>query len=309
MTRRDFLKGAAATAAAGLGPAAFAAKPDQIRAVLLHLGMNMWGDWRAPGEEVCEGVRYARDHVFFDETVWRKTVDHARARGLNMVLMDIGEFVRYPSHPELAVKGSWEPARLNAEVRRLRSLGLEPIPKLNFASPHDSWLKEYHRMLGTSAYYRVVSDVIRDVCEIFERPRFLHIGWDEESWEYQRQFPFAVVRQRAVWWHDFLWLGETVRKLGMRPWTWVGEWIGDSYLKKCPKDVLQSNYCYDSRGLGFDIEKARKIIAGIKEAEAKGSGVISVNGKMVDRPVVLRAQRTMELAIASGILTREEAYE
>ncbi|MCQ2145835.1 MAG: citrate (pro-3S)-lyase subunit beta [Bacteroidales bacterium] len=58
-----------------------------------------------------------------------------------------------------------------------------------------------------------------------------------------------------------------------------------------------------------DIEKARKIIAGIKEAEAKGSGVISVNGKMVDRPVVLRAQRTMELAIASGILTREEAYE
>lgn len=57
------------------------------------------------------------------------------------------------------------------------------------------------------------------------------------------------------------------------------------------------------------IEKARKIIAGIKEAEAKGSGVISVNGKMVDRPVVLRAQRVMELAVASGILTREEAFE
>mgnify|MGYP003299795546 CR=1 FL=1 len=55
-----------------------------------------------------------------------------------------------------------------------------------------------------------------------------------------------------------------------------------------------------------DIEKARKIIAGIKEAEAKGSGVISVNGKMVDRPVVLRAQRTIDLAIASGILTKED---
>lgn len=57
------------------------------------------------------------------------------------------------------------------------------------------------------------------------------------------------------------------------------------------------------------IEKAKKIIAGIKEAEAKGSGVISVNGKMVDRPVVIRAERVMELAIASGILTKEEAYE
>lgn len=54
------------------------------------------------------------------------------------------------------------------------------------------------------------------------------------------------------------------------------------------------------------IEKARTIIAAIKEAEKKGSGVIAVNGKMVDRPVVLRAQRTIDLAIASGVLTEED---
>ena len=57
------------------------------------------------------------------------------------------------------------------------------------------------------------------------------------------------------------------------------------------------------------IEKAKKIIAGIKEAEKRGSGVLAVNGKMVDRPVVMRAERTLELAIASGVLTKEEAYE
>ena len=44
------------------------------------------------------------------------------------------------------------------------------------------------------------------------------------------------------------------------------------------------------------IEKARTILAAIKEAEKKGSGVIAVNGKMVDRPVVIRAQRTIDLA-------------
>jgi len=55
-----------------------------------------------------------------------------------------------------------------------------------------------------------------------------------------------------------------------------------------------------------DINKALKIIAAIKEAEKKGSGVIAVNGKMVDRPVVLRAQRTIDLAIASGVLTKED---
>lgn len=55
-----------------------------------------------------------------------------------------------------------------------------------------------------------------------------------------------------------------------------------------------------------DIQKALTILAAIKEAEKKGSGVIAVNGKMVDRPVVIRAQRTIDLAIASGILTKED---
>ena len=55
-----------------------------------------------------------------------------------------------------------------------------------------------------------------------------------------------------------------------------------------------------------DILKARTIIAAIREAKAKGSGVIAVNGKMVDRPVVLRAERTIALAVAAGILPKEE---
>ena len=55
-----------------------------------------------------------------------------------------------------------------------------------------------------------------------------------------------------------------------------------------------------------EITNARAIIAAIKEAEAKGSGVIALNGKMIDRPVVIRAQRTINLAIASGILKEED---
>lgn len=54
-----------------------------------------------------------------------------------------------------------------------------------------------------------------------------------------------------------------------------------------------------------EIDKALTIIAAMKEAEAKGSGVIAVNGKMVDRPVVIRAERTIHLAVASGILKEE----
>ena len=55
-----------------------------------------------------------------------------------------------------------------------------------------------------------------------------------------------------------------------------------------------------------DINKALTILAAIKEAEKRGYGVIAVNGKMVDRPVVIRAQRTIDLAIASGVLRKED---
>lgn len=51
-----------------------------------------------------------------------------------------------------------------------------------------------------------------------------------------------------------------------------------------------------------DIEKALAIVEAIKEAEKKGSGVIALNGKMIDRPVVIRAERTIRLAKAAGVL-------
>ncbi len=49
-----------------------------------------------------------------------------------------------------------------------------------------------------------------------------------------------------------------------------------------------------------EIAEARKIIQAFNEAEAAGSGVVVVDGKMVDKPVVLRAQRTLALAGADG---------
>jgi citrate lyase subunit beta/citryl-CoA lyase len=55
-----------------------------------------------------------------------------------------------------------------------------------------------------------------------------------------------------------------------------------------------------------EIDAARAVIAAIKEAERNGSGVISLKGKMIDKPVVERAHRTMDLARAAGILAEEE---
>ena len=51
-----------------------------------------------------------------------------------------------------------------------------------------------------------------------------------------------------------------------------------------------------------EIDFALKVIEGIREAETKASGVIAVDGKMIDKPIVERAERILELARASGFL-------
>ena len=76
MTRKEFVVGMGALAAVP----AFAKKPSEIRAVLLHMGMNMWGEWRAPGEPEIAGKRYTRDEIYFSEDVWKRTIDHAQKR-------------------------------------------------------------------------------------------------------------------------------------------------------------------------------------------------------------------------------------
>lgn len=55
-----------------------------------------------------------------------------------------------------------------------------------------------------------------------------------------------------------------------------------------------------------EIQQAKEVIWRIREAEAKGSGVISVNGKMVDKPIVERAERVIALAIAAKLISEEE---
>ena len=51
-----------------------------------------------------------------------------------------------------------------------------------------------------------------------------------------------------------------------------------------------------------DVRKARRVIEAAREAEARGSGVVSLDGKMIDKPIVARAQRVLDLA---GVGARE----
>ena len=206
-----------------------------IWGALLHLGCNMWNDLKA------------EDCVRCDENVWKDVTDRMAKKGYNLLMIDLGEGIEYPSHPELAVKGSWSVEKLCAELKRLREIGLEPIPKLNFSTCHDAWLKEYGRMVSTPEYYKVCSDLIRDVCELFGKPRFLHLGFDEENAWHQRSYPMTIIRQGELWWHDLLFMTKETEKHDVRPWIWSDKCWGknwEEYERRMPRSVLQSNWYY-----------------------------------------------------------------
>ncbi len=52
-----------------------------------------------------------------------------------------------------------------------------------------------------------------------------------------------------------------------------------------------------------EIDKAKKIELAFDAAQAQGLGVVALGNKMIDQPVVKRAQQTIKLAIASGLLS------
>jgi len=56
-----------------------------------------------------------------------------------------------------------------------------------------------------------------------------------------------------------------------------------------------------------ELEKAVRIVEAFQEAEAAGLGVVSLGTKMIDRPVVLRAQQVVAQARATGLLSDDPA--
>ena len=112
--RREFLKVSAMSATAGLvGCASSKAIPPwtgtgQIRAFLLHLGHNMWCDWYpedfdfAMLDEKRRG-RLPDVELRSKDPLWRKVTDHAAAKGVNMIVIDLGEGLVVSS----ALKSIW----------------------------------------------------------------------------------------------------------------------------------------------------------------------------------------------------------
>jgi len=160
--------------------------------------------------------------VPFEDAAWNKIVDKAEETGFNQIVLDLGEGVHYGSHPELAKPGAWTRERVREEVKLLRDRGIELIPKLNFSATHHLWLGEYRRMMGLPKYYEVCRDLIREVSELFDHPRYIHLAMDEEGdTQFFHHMDLVAYRQGELLWHDLRFLCDCVADTGAKPWIWA----------------------------------------------------------------------------------------
>lgn len=242
-----------------------------IWANLLHLSYNMWMDREAPGFENNPIV--AKPYLRFDEALWNDLLQQMAAAKFNMVILDLGDAVQYQSHPEIAIEGAWSPDKLRDELKKMRALGLEPIPKLNFSTAHDAWMGPYSRMVSTPQYYEVVRDLIEEVGELFETPRYFHLGMDEEFAEHQKRFAYVVMRQHELWWHDLFLMISSVKNAGSQAWVW-SDYVWkhpDEFYRQMPTSVLQSNWYYGTQFDGFKDGDADKTpVQAYRDLEEKG---------------------------------------
>lgn len=226
-----------------------------LYASLIHLSFNMW-------EEHGVSTPYDRSATLdlcFDEELWSELLPRMVDAGFNAVVLDLGDAICYKSHPEIAVRNAWTPERLVEEVDRLRLLGLEFIPKLNFSAAHDTWLGPiYSRSLSTPVYYEVCRDLIEEVISL-THPRLFHLGMDEENYNEQQKQNFIAIRQNDLFWHDLLFLCGEVEKNGSRPWIWsdtIWENSAETFIQRMPRSVLQSFWYY-----GDNFESAERAAA------------------------------------------------
>lgn len=205
---------------------------NRMWSLLMHMGFNMW----------AESTR--RTYLRCDRSLWNDTVQKAKTAGIDTLIIDVGEALRFEKHPELAVDGSLSREEMQNEVARLRAMGFEVVPKLNFSTCHNGWLGEYSRMVSTTPYYRVCEDVIAETCEVF-KPKYFHIGMDEEDMK-RMDYDYVVIRQNDLWWHDLYHIIDNVEKHGARAWAW-SDYVcdhKDEYLQKMPKSVIQNTWYY-----------------------------------------------------------------
>ncbi len=212
---------------------------------LVHLGSNCWNDVGNTKGREHRSTPCASEKLLFNRELWDAHMKDLRDVGVNTLIVDVADAMVFESHPELALEGSFTHDEMRKEVEKLKAMGFEVIPKLNFSAAHDIWLKEYSYMLGSGIYREVCGHLIDEVCDVF-KPKYFHLGMDEETVNNQRNLNYVAIRRGEMWWRDFYHLVNCTEKNNAAAWIWSDRVLEyeDEFFAKMPKSVIQNHWYY-----------------------------------------------------------------
>jgi len=179
-------------------------KTVPVRGIMLHL-THYDPTWYA---------RKAREKPF-DLEVGLEAIDAMAQAGLNLLMIDCADGVRYKSHPELARPYSVPMKHLRTLVARAERHGIEVVPKLNFSLSshhhHNDWFRPHDKLFDNAEYWRLAFEIIDELIQNTHPRRFFHIGMDEDHKRSHRQYVRAILmlrkglrarKLRTIIWND-----------------------------------------------------------------------------------------------------------
>jgi len=170
----------------------------KVKALLIHM-THYDPSW-------CKDNRKETEAKFDLETALQ-LVEEMKGVGLNTLIVDIEDGVKYESHPELTRHYSVEMEELVTLVTACRENGIEFIPKLNFSKSgrnvHDKWLSPHWDLLNfiplRNEYFKVAFEVMDELIEKCGPFKYFHIGMDEDHHRSLNQFVTDI-----IYLHDYL---------------------------------------------------------------------------------------------------------
>ena len=143
------------------------ALPELIWGYLIHLSYNMWLDCDSPDPE-REYIGY-RPYLRFDEDLFHQLLEQMAEAGVNMLVIDLGDAVRYQSHPEIAVEGAWSPAKLREELREeLKRIQRETGITMIYVTHDQAEAMALADRLGVMEFGRLIQ--LGPPMEVYEEP-------------------------------------------------------------------------------------------------------------------------------------------
>ncbi len=154
----------------------------------------------------------------------------------NTLVLDLSQGYRWASHPELARHNAWTRADLERVLEAARSLGLEVLPGIS-APSHAEWItRKYPDLMedGASTLLctrrpetrELLGSLMSELIDVFDQPRYLHIGHDELWWRTHRKHETERCPRCAgsPRWQlvldDLRWHHEWLAQRGVKPMMW-----------------------------------------------------------------------------------------